>query len=75
MKSELLRCPFCGTDPIKTTKSLDERFGYANEVTISCGSCGCTKSEMGDTSRPGYANNSTTEKRAVKAWNTRYQGD
>jgi hypothetical protein len=72
MKYKLLPCPFCGGVPRKTTKSLDERFGYADEVTIRCGSCSCAKSAVGDTSKSGYADNSTVEKRAVEAWNTRY---
>jgi Lar family restriction alleviation protein len=69
--SELKPCPFCGAQPVVRTENLDERFGYANEVKIQCPSCGAAKSAMGDSSKGGYADNSTTEQRAIEAWNRR----
>lgn len=68
---ELKPCPFCGASPKICTKTLDERFGYANQVTIQCPSCRASRSAIGDISNPGYADNSTTEKRASAAWNRR----
>jgi hypothetical protein len=69
---ELLPCPFCGTQPKPPrTETLDERFGYADQVTIQCPSCLCARGARGDTSKPGYADNSTVEQRAIAAWNRR----
>jgi hypothetical protein len=67
----LAACPFCGSQPKMRTETLDERFAYANQVTIQCQSCGCSRSAVGDTSKPGYADNSTTERRAIEAWSRR----
>ena len=64
-------CPFCGSDAEKKTEGLSEVYAYANQVTYSCKSCGCSKSAMGDTSKGGYADNSTTEVRALESWNKR----
>jgi Lar family restriction alleviation protein len=71
MSDELKPCPFCGGKPKIHKKELDERFAYANEVTVQCSSCGCSRSAVGDTSKPGYADNSSTEKRAIEKWNRR----
>lgn len=67
----MLACPFCGTKPTKRVSYLDERFSYANLVVYACPKCGCEKGARGDTSKDGYADNSTVEKRAAIAWNTR----
>jgi len=65
-----LPCPFCGATPTIEREALDERFAYANVVTIRC-ACGCSISAHGDASKPGYADNSTTEQRAIERWNRR----
>jgi hypothetical protein len=70
-KTELLPCPFCGGKPIKRISHGDERNAYANTASISCEKCGCTRSAAGDTSKRGYADNSTIDVRAIEAWNTR----
>jgi Lar family restriction alleviation protein len=68
---ELKPCPFCGAQPKINRMNLDERHAYANQVTVQCPSCGTSQSAVGDTSKPGYADNSTTEQRAIAAWNRR----
>ena len=67
----LLSCPFCGAHPTKTKESLDERYAYADVVIYECPQCACRRSAVGDTSKPGYADNSTVEMRALAAWNRR----
>lgn len=69
--NELLPCPFCGGAPLKGRRGLDERLAYADEVKISCNRCGVSITAIGDTSKPGYADNSTVEERAIAAWNRR----
>jgi len=69
--AELKPCPFCGTLPEKKRTGLDERFAYADVVTYECPECGCSRSARGDTSKGGYADNSTVEKRAIERWNQR----
>lgn len=69
--SELKPCPFCGGSPVRESVTLDERFAYAEQITYRCAGCGCARSAKGDTSKGGYADNSTVEKRAIKAWNQR----
>ena len=68
---ELLPCPFCGGKALRSSETLDERYGYAKRVTYRCTGCGCERGAVGDTSRPGYADNSTVEQRARNAWNRR----
>ena len=68
---ELLPCPFCGGKAKISRESLDERYGYADKVKVQCTACGVAVSAVGDTSKPGYADNSTVEKRATDAWNRR----
>lgn len=68
---ELLPCPFCGGEASKESKGLGDAYAYASEVSYTCKSCGCSRAATGDTSKGGYADNSTVEKRALKAWNTR----
>lgn len=68
--SDLKPC-HCGGNAVKTIEGLDERFGYANKVTIHCVSCGIRLSRMGDTSKGGYADNSRVEAVATEAWNRR----
>ncbi|MBF8177845.1 Lar family restriction alleviation protein [Herminiimonas contaminans] len=71
IKTVLKPCPFCAGNPKHIRNSLDERYGYAVSVTYECQSCGVAKSAIGDTTKPGYADNSTVEQRAMAAWNTR----
>jgi Lar family restriction alleviation protein len=69
---KLLRpCPFCGGNPTIARKGLSEVVAYADEVAIQCTKCGARKSAVGDYSKPGYADNSTVQQRAIAAWNTR----
>jgi len=70
-QEELKPCPFCDGAAKRSVENLDERFGYAKRVTYSCTVCGLRLSTMGDTSKPGYADNSTMEQRALEAWNRR----
>lgn len=70
MSTDLKPCPFCGRNPESRRVGLSERFSYADEVIISC-ACGVSRSAMGDTSAPGYADNRGVEERAVSKWNTR----
>lgn len=69
--SELKPCPFCGRTPVKRHSSGDERDGYADRVTYSCSSCGCSQGAIGDTSKGGYADNSKVDSHALARWNTR----
>jgi Lar family restriction alleviation protein len=71
MSTELEPCPFCGGQAATQRETLDERYAYADVVKVQCTACGVAVSATGDTSKPGYADNSTTEKRAVAAWNRR----
>ena len=71
MSDKLLPCPFCGGKAQQIKKRLDERFAYAEEVSCGCVACGYSLSAVGDTSKPGYADNSTVEARAVAKWNRR----
>ena len=66
-----LPCPFCGGEVHKTSKSLDERFGYALEVSYECPVCWCRLTARGDSSNGGYADNSGVEEAALRKWNTR----
>lgn len=70
-KNELKGCPFCGGTPKMVKDSGDERNAYADRVSFVCQSCGCSRGACGDTSKRGYADNSTVEQRALSAWNTR----
>ena len=69
---KLKPCPFCGGEAENKNEQLSEVYSYANQVTISCKSCGCSRVAMGDRSKRGYADNSTTEVRALSAWNNRH---
>lgn len=68
---DLLPCPFCGGQPNVRRESGDERNAYANVVKVQCSACGVVISATGDTTKPGYADNSTTEVRAIAKWNRR----
>lgn len=72
MSEELKPCPLCRGRANKTRTSLGERCGYADKVKIQCVICGCSIEAVGEDSKNGsYADNSTVEKRAIAAWNTR----
>ena len=71
MSAELLPCPFCGGKPELRRVGLSEVFAYADRVIINCSECGVSRGSIGDTSKPGYADNSGVERRAVELWNTR----
>ena len=64
-------CPFCGNGAHKISKSLDERFGYALEVSYGCPVCGFRLAARGDSSKGGYADNRGVEESALRKWNTR----
>ncbi len=66
-----LPCPFCRNGAHKISKSLDERFGYALEVSYGCPVCGFRLAARGDSSKGGYADNSGVEEAALRKWNTR----
>lgn len=69
---DLKPCPFCGDAPHYSCNGLDERFGYADQHTISCAKCGAYKSVMDDQNpKGGYALNGTGKAKAIAAWNTR----
>jgi Lar family restriction alleviation protein len=70
-EKQLKPCPFCGSSPKREKETLDERFAYADRVTFRCTGCGVSISAVGDTSKPGYADNRTVEARALEAWNRR----
>ena len=68
---ELKPCPFCG-GPAKPNNTYgDERDGYTQTVTVRCNGCGARVTASGDTSKGGYADNSTAEARAIEAWDRR----
>ena len=69
---DLLPCPFCGGDASLKTRSLDERFGYAEESEAACKKCGIGYSFQ-DAQNPkgGYALGGTGAPRAIAAWNAR----
>lgn len=71
MSAELKPCPFCGGQAKSRRETLDERYAYADVVEVQCNACDASVSATGDTSKPGYADNSTTEKRAIAKWNSR----
>ena len=64
-------CPFCGNEARKISTSLDERFGYALEVSYGCPVCGFRLSARGDSSKGGYADNHDVEEAALRKWNAR----
>lgn len=64
-------CPLCDGAASIHKETLDERYAYANRVQVQCNACSVAISAVGDTSKPGYADNSTTEQRAIAAWNRR----
>lgn len=65
-------CPFCSGKATLSKIDGDERNGYATSASCVCGSCNArSRWESGDTSKPGYADNSTVEARAVAAWDAR----
>lgn len=66
---QALPCPFCGGKASRRSENLGDRFAYAYEVTYACRSCGASLSVRGYTDKPGYADNSTVEERALAAWN------
>lgn len=68
---KLLLCPFCGGEAKSFDFTGDERDGYRKVVTIVCTPCGASVSAAGDTSRGGYADNSTVKQRAIGKWNAR----
>lgn len=72
-KQELKLCPFCGIAPLKKSETLDERYAYARLVKYECPKCNCSQRAMGDTSKGGYADNSTVDERALAAWQQRYE--
>lgn len=65
---EILSC-LCGGQPKRVAVNLDERFAYAQEVTYQCRECHHRVTVRGDTSKPGYADNTGIEDRAIAAWN------
>lgn len=68
-------CPFCGGSPERVYRHGDERYAYADTVKYRCTSCNASSGEAcGDTSKGGYADNRTVERRAVEAWNRRTEG-
>lgn len=71
IEKQALPCPFCGGRAKRLFESLGDRYSYAHEVTYRCMSCGASRSACGDTSKNGYADNSTVEQRALAAWNGR----
>lgn len=70
---QALPCPFCGGKAGRRSENLGDRFAYAYEVTYACRSCGASLSARGYTDKPGHADNSTVEERALAAWNRRVE--
>lgn len=68
-----LPCPFCGSSPRKCNEWGDERNGYADTVVYQCTGCGVQIGATGDTSKPGYADNSKIEEQALAKWNRRIE--
>lgn len=65
-------CPFCKGEAKLHQLSGDERDAYADSAKCSCSQCGASSAwASGDTSKPGYADNSTVVARAIAAWNRR----
>lgn len=64
-------CPMCGGEPSRFDESLDERYGYALRIHLSCKSCGLKLIRTGDASKGGYADNSKVESNVIAAWNRR----
>ena len=69
--NEFKPCPFCGGKPRREMHSGNERNAYADCVSYVCTGCGCRQSAMGDTSKPGYADNTKIEAQALEKWNRR----
>lgn len=70
---KIKNCPFCGGEAKRFKEYGDERNGYADFVGYRCVGCYVSKGARGDTSKPGYADNSKIEKRAIENWNHRAQ--
>jgi len=72
MSEQLKPCPFCGGKANVHTKGLDERFGYADMVTVKCEVCNVSFAFMDDQNpKGGYALNGTAKPKAIAAWNRR----
>lgn len=75
MSALIKPCPFCGAQPLKQRTGLSEVHAYADKVVYTCPKCGCSRGAVGDTSKGGYADNSTVEARALEQWNMRHEPD
>ena len=64
-------CPFCGGKAERHEGQCTEIDAYAQHVFYRCANCGVERGASGDSSKPGYADNSTVEVRALAAWNQR----
>lgn len=71
VETEIKPCPFCGGRAKMHRMYGDERNGYAATVFYRCESCFVQRGATGDTSKPGYADNSKIEEKALAAWNQR----
>lgn len=73
-QSELKECPFCCGDKFTSyTQNGDERIGYNITHTITCSTCGCSKSARSKQDKNGWCIEGSLDvkKRAVTAWNSR----
>lgn len=71
MGIEPLPCPFCGRKAKKKLRRGGDHNGYADTVFYECDVCFVRRGATGDSSKPGYADNSTIEHRALEKWNQR----
>jgi len=73
-QAELKECPFCGGEKFTShTQNGDERIGYNIIHTITCSTCGCSKSAGSKQDKNGWCveGSDVVKKRAMNAWNVR----
>lgn len=76
MTVDLQACRFCGGEAVLRQKMLDERYGYATEVSIRCKRCGIGLTRVDDSNpKGGYALEGTGLAAAVKVWNHHMPAD
>ena len=70
--SELKPCPFCGGDAYLSSYARDERFAYAEQVSVGCKACAVGFSRCDDQNpKGGYALNGTAKPIVISQWNDR----
>jgi hypothetical protein len=70
--TDLKPCPFCGGEAYLSSYAMDERFAYAEQVSVGCKACAVGFSRCDDQNpKGGYALNGTAKPIVISQWNTR----